>query len=40
MHGFELVCFRCGIPATLWELKIKFNSLTNPNLIDEMDAAG
>jgi len=21
-------------------LKIKFNSLTNPNLIDEMDAAG
>jgi hypothetical protein len=27
-------------PSTLWELKIKFNSLTNPNLIDEMDAAG
>jgi hypothetical protein len=25
---------------TLWELKIKFNSLTNPSLITKMDAAG
>jgi hypothetical protein len=25
---------------TLWELRLKFNSLTNPNLIDEMDAVG
>jgi hypothetical protein len=24
----------------LWKLKIKFNSLTNPNLIEKMDAAG
>jgi hypothetical protein len=31
---------RRGFRALLWELKIKFNSLANPNLIAEVDTAG